>query len=49
MRAQSGQTDWNTAVAAVAAAGAGTALRINFTAAFTLTSSLVSFPANANN
>ena len=43
------QTDWNTAVAAVAAAGAGSTVSINFTSGFTLTSSLAQLQAsNAN-
>jgi uncharacterized protein with beta-barrel porin domain len=43
------QTDWNTAVAAVAAAGAGSTVVINFTSGFTLTSSLAQLQAsNAN-
>jgi uncharacterized protein with beta-barrel porin domain len=43
------QTDWNTAVAAVAAAGAGSTVAINFTSGFTLTSSLAQLQAsNAN-
>jgi uncharacterized protein with beta-barrel porin domain len=43
------QTDWNTAVAAVAAAGAGSTVAINFTSGFTLTSSLAALQAsNAN-
>ena len=43
------QTDWNTAVAAVAAAGAGSTVTINFTAGFTLTSSLAALQANNAN
>jgi autotransporter-associated beta strand protein len=39
------QTDWNTAVAAVAAAGAGSTVTINITAGFTLTSSLAQLQA----
>jgi uncharacterized protein with beta-barrel porin domain len=39
------QTDWNTAVAAVAAAGAGTTVSINITTGFTLTSSLAQLQA----
>lgn len=43
------QTDWNTAVAAVAAAGAGSTVSINITSGFTLTSSLAALQAsNAN-
>jgi hypothetical protein len=43
------QTDWNTAVAAVAAAGAGSTVSINFTSGFTLTGSLAQLQAsNAN-
>jgi hypothetical protein len=43
------QTDWNTAVAAVAAAGAGSTVSINITSGFTLTSSLAQLQAgNAN-
>ena len=43
------QTDWNTAVAAVAAAGAGSTVSINFTGGFTLTGSLAQLQAgNAN-
>ncbi|WP_296522673.1 autotransporter domain-containing protein [Rhodoplanes sp.] len=43
------QTDWNTAVAAVAAAGAGSTVSINITAGFTLASSLAQLQAsNAN-
>ena len=43
------QTDWNTAVAAVAAAGAGTTVTINITGGFTLTSSLAQLQASAAN
>ncbi|WP_257165840.1 autotransporter domain-containing protein [Bradyrhizobium sp. SRS-191] len=43
------QADWNTAVAAVAAAGANSTVSINFTAGFTLTSSLSALVANASN
>jgi uncharacterized protein with beta-barrel porin domain len=43
------QNDWNTAVAAVAAAGAGSTVTINFTAGFTLTSSLAALQANNAN
>lgn len=43
------QTDWNTAVAAVAAAGAGSTVSINFTGGFTLTSSLAALQANNAN
>jgi uncharacterized protein with beta-barrel porin domain len=43
------QTDWNTAVAAVAAAGAGSTVSINFTSGFTLTSSLAQLQANNTN
>jgi autotransporter-associated beta strand protein len=43
------QTDWNTAVAAVAAAGAGSTVTINFTGGFTLTSSLATLQAGAAN
>src|ERR1700760_3093674 len=39
------QTDWNTAVAAVAAAGAGSTVTINITSGFTLTSSLAALQA----
>jgi uncharacterized protein with beta-barrel porin domain len=43
------QTDWNTAVAAVAAAGAGSTVSINITSGFTLSSSLAQLQAsNAN-
>jgi autotransporter-associated beta strand protein len=43
------QTDWTNAVAAVAAAGAGTTVSINITGGFTLTSSLAQIQAgNAN-
>lgn len=43
------QTDWNTAVAAVAAAGAGSTVSINFISGFTMTSSLAQIQAsNAN-
>jgi outer membrane autotransporter protein len=43
------QTDWNTAVAAVAAAGANSTVTINFVGDFTLTSSLAHLQAsNAN-
>jgi len=43
------QTDWNTAVAAVAAAGTGTTVIINVTTGFTLSSSLAQLQAsNAN-
>ncbi|MFH1344952.1 MAG: autotransporter domain-containing protein, partial [Pseudomonadota bacterium] len=43
------QTDWNTAVAAVAAAGAGSTVVINITSGFTLSSSLATLQAsNAN-
>ena len=41
------QADWNTAVVAVAAAGAGSTVSINFTSGFTLTSSLA--PLQASN
>jgi hypothetical protein len=40
------QTDWNTAVAAVAAAGAGSTTTINITSGFTLTSSLAQIQAS---
>jgi outer membrane autotransporter protein len=40
------QADWNTAVAAVAAAGAGSTTTINFTGGFTLTSSMSALAAN---
>src|ERR1700760_4841442 len=43
------QTDWNTAVAAVAAAGAGSTVTINITSGFTLTSSLAALQAGATN
>jgi len=43
------QTDWNTAVAAVSAAGAGSSVSINITSGFTLSSSLAQLQAsNAN-
>ncbi|WP_349545983.1 pectate lyase-like adhesive domain-containing protein, partial [Bradyrhizobium sp. ORS 375] len=43
------QADWNTAVAAVAAAGANSTVSINFTSGFTLSSSLAQLQAaNAN-
>jgi uncharacterized protein with beta-barrel porin domain len=43
------QTDWNTAVAAVAAAGTGSSVSINITSGFTLSSSLAQLQAsNAN-
>ena len=43
------QTDWNTAVAAVAAAGANSTVTINITSGFALTSSLAQLQAsNAN-
>lgn len=43
------QTDWNTAVAAVAAAGANSTVSINFVSGFTLSSSLAQIQAsNAN-
>ena len=43
------QTDWNTAVAAVTAAGTGSTVNINITSGFTLTSSLAQIQAsNAN-
>jgi uncharacterized protein with beta-barrel porin domain len=43
------QTDWNTAVAAVAAAGASSTVTINITSGFTLSSSLAQLQAsNAN-
>jgi hypothetical protein len=43
------ETDWNTAVSAVAAAGAGSTVSINVTSGFTLTSSLAQLQAsNAN-
>jgi uncharacterized protein with beta-barrel porin domain len=43
------QADWNTAVAAVAAAGAGSTVSINIVSGFTLTSSLAQLQAsNAN-
>jgi len=43
------QTDWNTAVAAVAAAGASSTVSINITSGFTLSSSLAQLQAsNAN-
>ncbi len=43
------QTDWNTAVAAVAAAGANSTVTINITSGFTLSSSLAQLQAsNAN-
>jgi outer membrane autotransporter protein len=41
------QADWNTAVAAVAAAGASSTVSINFTAGFTLTSSMSALKANS--
>ena len=40
------QTDWNTAVAAVAAAGAGSTVTINITSGFTLSSSLAQLQAS---
>ena len=40
------QTDWNTAVAAVAAAGANSTVTINITSGFTLSSSLAQLQAN---
>jgi uncharacterized protein with beta-barrel porin domain len=40
------EADWNTAAAAVAAAGAGSTVTINFTAGFTLTSSLAQLQAS---
>jgi autotransporter-associated beta strand protein len=40
------QTDWNTAVVAVAAAGTGSTVTINFTGDFTLTSSLARLQAS---
>jgi uncharacterized protein with beta-barrel porin domain len=40
------QTDWNTAVAAVAAAGASSTVTINITSGFTLTSSLAQLQAS---
>jgi len=43
------QTDWNTAVAAVAAAGAGSTVSINITSGFTLSSSLAQLQANNAN
>jgi hypothetical protein len=43
------QTDWNNAVAAVAAAGGGSTVSINFTAGFTLTSSLAQLQASNTN
>ena len=43
------QTDWNTAVAAVAAAGSGTTVTINITAGFTLSSSLAQLQASNTN
>jgi uncharacterized protein with beta-barrel porin domain len=43
------QTDWNTAAAAVAAAGAGSTVVINVTAGFTLTSSLAQLQASNTN
>jgi fibronectin-binding autotransporter adhesin len=43
------QTDWNTAVAAVASAGAGSTVTINVTSGFTLTASLAALQtSNAN-
>ncbi len=43
------QTDWNTAVAAVAAAGANSTVTINITSGFTLTSSLAQLQASNPN
>jgi uncharacterized protein with beta-barrel porin domain len=43
------QTDWNTAVAAVAAAGANSTVTINITSGFTLSSSLAQLQANNSN
>ncbi|WP_035642064.1 pectate lyase-like adhesive domain-containing protein, partial [Bradyrhizobium sp. ORS 375] len=43
------QADWDTAVTAVAAAGANSTININFTAGFTLSSSLSALVANASN
>ena len=43
------QADWNTAVAAVAAAGSNTTVSINFTAGFTLASSLAPLATTASN
>ena len=43
------QADWNTAVAAVAAAGSNTTVSINFTGGFTLTSSLAPLATTAGN
>lgn len=43
------ETDWNTAVAAVAAAGTGTTTSINITSGFTLSSSLAQLHANNAN
>jgi hypothetical protein len=43
------QGDWNTAVAAVAAASSGSTVTINLTSGFTLTSSLAQLSASASN
>jgi uncharacterized protein with beta-barrel porin domain len=43
------QADWNTAVAAVAAAGSNTTVSINFTGGFTLSSSLAPLATTAGN
>lgn len=43
------QTDWNTAVAAVAAAGANATVSINITSGFTLSSSLAQLQASNSN
>jgi autotransporter-associated beta strand protein len=43
------QTDWNTAVAAVAAAGANSTVSINITSGFTLSSSLAQLQASNTN
>jgi autotransporter-associated beta strand protein len=43
------QTDWNTAVAAVAAAGANSTVTINITSGFTLSSSLAQLQASNSN
>ena len=43
------QADWNTAVAAVAAAGSNSTVSINFTGGFTLTSSLAPLVTTAGN
>lgn len=43
------QSDWNTAVAAVASAGSNSTVQINITSGFTLTSSLSALVSNSSN